>query len=303
MSNFFNSKDEVMDRVSKEIIHTSDFFKLNEVPMQRNHTLRAKRVAKELSGTFLATGLEVSLVEYPNGKREILNGNTRKHVWMHYDNYGVKAPSHLFATVYKLDDINDVRAHYYSVDSSTAVENSKHKIQGYCRELGIELTDRKLMTGTFTKALEAVANFYVTEDGDFISGNMKSVISEFKDEIIALDTLGITGSHISNQPLIAAALMVLKKYGAHNKKVWDMLVELKNGHGNRVGSECDGLFFIKYELPSDKYLGDSWGKTDGVSLPQNMNYILYCLDKYLDGEMFSRLGSKSKGYYETFWEE
>jgi len=303
MSKFFNSKDEVMDAVSKEIIHTSDFFKLNEVPMQRNHTLRAKKVAKELTNSFLATGLEVSLVEYPTGKREILNGNTRKHVWMHYDNYGVQAPSHLFATVYKVDDKNQVSSLYYSVDSSVAVENSKHKIQGYCRELGIELTDRKFMTGTFTKALEAIAAHYVTEDGDYVSGNMKAIISEFKDEILTLDSLGISGSSISNQPLIAACLMVLKKYGAHNKKVLDMLVELKNGHGNRTGSECDGLFFIKYELPSEKYLGDSWGKTDGVSLPMNMNYILYCLDKYLDGEMFSRLGSKKNGYYETFWEE
>lgn len=303
MNSFFNSKDEVMGRVSKEIIHTSDFFKYNEVPMQRNHSLRAKKVAKELTNSFLATGLEVSLVEYPNGKREILNGNTRKHIWMNYDDFGVKVPSHLFATVYQVEDKNDVSALYYSVDSSAAVENSKHKIQGYCRELGIELTDRKLMTGTFTKALEAIATHYITEDGDIISGNMKSVISEFKDEIVALDNLGITSSSISNQPLIAAALMVLKKYGSHNKKVWDMLVELKNGHGNRTGSECDGLFFIKYELPSDKYLGDTWGKTDGVSLPMNMNYILYCLDKYLDGEMFSRIGSKVHNYYETFWEE
>ncbi|MCP3698864.1 MAG: hypothetical protein GY920_09975 [Aliivibrio sp.] len=298
--NSFDSKD-VMETVSKETIRTADFFKLDEVPMQRNHTLRAKKVAKELTSSFLPTGLEVSIVEYSNGKRQILNGNTRKHVWMHYDNYGVKAPSHLFATVYKVDSKNMVRSLYYSIDSSVAVENSKHKIQGYCRELGIELTDRKFMTGTFTKALEAIAAHYVTEDGDYINGNMKAIISEFKDEIVALDTLGISGSNISNQPLIAACLMVLKKYGAHNKKVWDMLVELKNGHGNRTGSECDGLFFIKYELPTR--LGDTWGKTDGVSLPSNLNLILYCLDKYLDGTMFSKIGCTKDRYFETFWED
>jgi hypothetical protein len=305
MSKFFSTKDVVMDRISKETIRTADFFKLNEVPMQRNQSLRASKVAKVLGSTtsFLPTGLEVALVEYPNGKREILNGNTRKEVWMNYDKYGIVAPDYLLATVYQVKDVNDVATLYYSVDSSDATETTKHKIQGWCREFGIELSDRKLMGGTFTKALEAVAQYYITEDGIPLRGNAKNTIREFSEELLVMDRIGIQGSNISNQPIIAACLMVLKKYGAHNKKVYDMIVDLKNGMGSRTGKECDGLFFIKYELPSSNYLGESWGKTDGVSLPLNMSHILYCLDKYLDGQTFSRIGSKVHGYFETFWED
>lgn len=303
MNKFFEI-DAIAENVSKETIRTADFFKLDEVPMQRNHSLRASKVAKVLKSTtsFLPTGLEVSLVEYPEGRREILNGNTRKHVWMHYDQYGVTAPSHLLATVYKVKDINDVRILYYSVDSSEAVETSKHKIQGYCNELGLQLTDRKLMGGTFTKALEVIANNYVDEDGVPIKGNMKLTINEFIDEIEVLDRIGIQGSEINTQPLIAASLMLLKKYGAHNKKVYNTIVDLKNGNVNKNGKEADGLFFIKYELPT-RYLGDTWGKTDGISLPLNMNYILYCLDKQLDGIMFSRIGSTVENYYSEFWDD
>ena len=100
---FFETKD-VMINISKEVISTADFIKLEPVPMQRNHALRAKRLAKLFNSTsyFIPTGLDVAIAEYPDGKRQILNGNTRAYVWMHYDEFGVVAPYKLIATIHKV---------------------------------------------------------------------------------------------------------------------------------------------------------------------------------------------------------
>ena len=86
---FFDSKDLMENKVKKEVLPTSDLFKLPPIFCQRNHELRAKKVAKEIAkNPFLGTGLEVALVEYPNGNREIANGNTRLHIWENFFPWG-----------------------------------------------------------------------------------------------------------------------------------------------------------------------------------------------------------------------
>jgi len=301
---FFETKD-VMTKVSKEVINTADFIKLEPVEMQREHKLRAKRLAKQLNSTshFIPTGLEVAIAEYPNGTRKVLNGNTRAWVWTHYDDFGVVAPDKLYATVHHVKDKKETERVYLTYDSSEAVENNKHRIQGHFRELGIQLTDPTLMAGTMGKALEAMTAYYETEEGVPLKGNNKLAISEFSEAILALDRIGVSRSFLAKQSVIAACLMMLHKYGAHNKKVLDMISDLKNTKGISNGDVCDGIHFIKYELQDKKYLGDTFAKTDAKSLPENMNYILYCLDKQLHGLMFNKIGSKVHSFYSEFWED
>lgn len=289
--------------VSKETIKTADFFKYDEVPMQRNHELRANSVAKELlKNPFLLSGLEVSLVEYPDGKRQIANGNTRKFIWMNYDDFGVQIPSHLYATIYKVKDVNDVKKIYDSFDSQLAVENSKHKITGHYRQIGLAFSDRTLAAGQIGKALEYVGNGYITENGFQLNGkkNVYDVITEFRDELLALDKIKI-GQYLKGQSTIAATLMVMKKYGTHNPRVREMIKNLKVGAGSYNGNSGDGVYWIVNKLPTKEYLGDAWGKTDGISMPKNLSYILYCMDKFIDDESISKIGGSVHTYYETFW--
>lgn len=301
--NYFDSQALMGKSVSKDTIKTADFFKYDEVPMQRNHEVRAAYVAKELlKNPFILSGLEVALVEYPDGKREIANGNTRKFIWMNYDDFGVPVPSHLYATIYKVNDLEDVKRLYYSFDSQLAVENSRHKITGHYRQLGLNFSDRTLASGGTSKAFEYIGNGYITSNGQQLNGkrNVYDVITEFREELLALDKIKI-GQHLRGQAIIASTLMVMKKYGTHNPRVKELIKNLKVGAGSYNGNSGDGVYWIVNKLSSKEYCGDSWNKTDGVSMPKCLSHILYCMDKFIDDESISKIGGSVHTYYENFW--
>ena len=295
---FFDSKDLMENKVTKEVLPTSDLFKISPIFCQRNHVLRAKKVAKEIAkNPFLGTGLEVALVEYPNGNREIANGNTRLYIWENFDEFGVDIPSHLLVTTYKVTNKEEAKRIYDSFDSMTATENSKHKIQGKYRQLGLNFSDRTISTGTIGKALTYGCAGYVDEDGETLSGkDMLKNIVNFREELLVLDSIGLGGKALKGQPIIAAALMVLKKYGFTNPKVKVLLKNLKKGTPSKYDQ---GDYFIINELPNK--LGESWGKTDGQSMPNNLNYILYCMDKFIDGDSIKAFGKSVRSYYDNFW--
>lgn len=304
MFKFFDT-DSVMNAITREKMLTADFFKYDEVRMNRNSEARASKIAKELSRTpFIPSGLEVALVQYQDGTRKILNGNTRKWVWMNYSDYGVAAPSHVYATIYNVTDEREVESLYYSFDSSVAVETSKHKIQGYYKVLGLAFRDAKLASGMLTKALQAITHNYVTEDGDQFSykTNPLNVIAEFRDELLELDKLGTTG--IKNQAVLAGILMTMKKYGTKSPRIKKLVFNIKNGLTEVNGVHgADGCHYINFELNKRDYLGDMWGKTDGNSLPQNMNYILYCMERYMEDSLIKRIKFGKDTPYDNFWND
>lgn len=295
---FFESKDLMENKVKKEVLNTADLFKLPPIFCQRNHELRASKVAKEIAkNPFLGTGLEIALVEYPNGNREIANGNTRLYIWENFDEFGVNVPSHLFVTTYKVDNKQEAKRIYDSFDSMTATDNSKHKIQGIYRTLGLNFSDRTISTGTIGKGITYACDGYVDEDGETLNGKeMLKNIANFREELLVLDKIGLGGKALKGQPTIAAALMVLKKYGYQNPKVKILLNNLKKGTPTNYDQ---GDYHIINELPNK--LGDAWGKTDGQSMPNNLNYILYCMDKFIDGESIKAYGKLVHTYYDNFW--
>jgi len=296
---FFNSKDLMENQVYKEVLPTSDLFKLPPIFCQRNHELRASKVAKEIAkNPFLPTGLEIALVEYPNGNREIANGNTRLYIWQNFDEFGVNAPSHLLTTTYKVCNKEDARRIYESFDSMTATETSKHKITGIYRQLGLTPSDRTIAMGMVGKAFSYGCVGYVDEDGETLNGKeMLKNIANFREELNTLDSIGLGGKSLKGQPIIAASLMVLKKYGYNNPKVKVLLKNLKNGTPSNYDQ---GDYYIINELPTR--LGDTWGKTDGNSMPINLNHILYCMDKFIDGEPIQRFSKVVNTYYSNFWD-
>lgn len=304
MSQFFDT-DGMMTTITREKMSIGDFFKYDEVRMNRNSEARAGKIAKELArNPFIPTGLEVAIVEYPNGVRKILNGNTRKAVWMNYDEYGVPAPNYVLATIYKVTNEKEVEQLYYSFDSSVAVETSKHKIQGYYKVLGLAFNDPKLASGMLTKAFQAVTHNYVTEDGEQFSHktNPLNVIAEFRDELLQLDKFGVTG--IKNQAILASILMTMKKYGTKSPRIKQLVFNIKNGLTEVNGVHgADGCHYINYELNKKDYLGDAWGKTDGISLPQNMNYILYCMERYMEDSLIKRIKFGKETPYDNFWND
>ena len=76
--NFFDNQNS---GIHLETVTLGEFSQYRAISCQRDVELRANRVKKMLKKKWLQTHGMGDVVEYPDGSRERINGNTRVYVW------------------------------------------------------------------------------------------------------------------------------------------------------------------------------------------------------------------------------
>jgi len=289
-----------------------DFLDLPPVFCQRQTEYRAPKIKKLLREKFFESHLDVAIFEYPNGKRVRGNGNTRADIWpgMIKDGESELVPEYVHATIYSIDNDKDAKKLYYTFDSDDSVEKAPDKITGVYRALGLhgKFNNTKIAKGTIGKSL-SYASFNRVSNASTNQTNWFEIIEDFKDELLALDKLGPKKVFDSN--IIFASLMMLKQYGTTNKRLIDGLKQLNSG---AKGAQCptngtDGITFILEEWTTDSIF-ETKG-TDGISFPRQQDFLLYCLERWMEKKnvkIYRRPseGKSGKGrrksMYDSFWE-
>ena len=120
------------ENVTTRVLTIEEFLDLPPVPMQRNTEERAKQSkVKKMLRTLKPTHLEVAIVElkkdckyydtvYKKGTKYIANGNTRKLFWL--NNLSDAIPANVNATVYQVNDMEEVRDIYNMYDNPDTSE-------------------------------------------------------------------------------------------------------------------------------------------------------------------------------------
>ena len=294
--------DNEKSGVRLETIKLEEFSGYNAISCQRDVELRAARVKKMLQKKWLATHGMGDIVEYPDGTRERINGNTRVYVW-NQPGYAGKIPSHIQVTVYPVKNLEEAKELYYTIDSSDAVEKTKDKITGYYRYLRLQFNTRRLAAGRIVKCLEYGA--WNTPPQRDEEGTPKSptqvdaleAVQYFQEELKALDAIGFKGSNkIFNTSVITAALMALKTYGASNKRLLEGLQKLSDQERGSSSPKkgTDGMTKIIEECLEKKQFPDGL-LTDAISLPRQLDFFLYCITKYMEEENVRQYRRPSTG--------
>ena len=312
--NFFDNENP---DVRNETVALEEFSGYKAISCQRDVELRAPRVRKMLKKKWLSTHGMGDVVEYPDGTRERINGNTRVYVWN--QPYAGPIPSHVSITIYSVKNEEEAKALYYTIDSSDAVEKNKDKITGYYRQLGLVFDTRKIAAGQIVKVLE-YAGWNTPPQRDkngpvpVTAIDRFEVVQYFQEELKALDAIGFKGGNkVFKTHLITAALMALKTYGVTNERLLaglHQLEALERGPSSPK-SGTDGMTKIIEEYVEKRQFPDGLS-TDDVGLPRQLDFFLYCVCKYMEGENVrqyrrpSSEGSTGKGrrqsLYTTWWE-
>jgi len=298
-----------------EIVPINDFMTIPPVYCQRQTQFRKVTTKKLLKKKWYPTHAAVEIFEYPDGRRVCANGNTRAACWKDFEEEGSfeLIPEHVIATIYPVNNDEEAKGLYYTIDSADSVEKNPHKITGVFRSFNMlhKLKSKVFAKGGVAKSLEYCSAG--RESGNSKPLNWFSIIEDFKEEIIALDAInpitGQTGHYDVN--IICAALMMLKRHGSKNTRLLSGLKQLKNGDkGSQSKAQgTDGITKILEEWQTHKQF-ERIG-TNGDDFPPQQDFLIWCFEKWMSAENCKIYRKPSAGigkgcranFYETFWDD
>lgn len=298
----FIPKFKTTDLINEDVIKTHR--------LQRDHKKRLKKMQvhfrKKLPTLYNFSIMNVTNHIFGNYEGETINvepgiymvdGHTRREDIIQSlkkgeDNY----PPEVSVTMYDVHDFSSYKDIYYSFDSDDAVEKSNEKIVAACQAMGIFLNAPTGKSGGFGTALNIA---YPGSSSDSIL----SKIAYFKDEIIALDEIGLfkpSAKEFKSQCLMAAGLMALKYYNqpdASRARIIGGLSQLALAKKTiaDLGDKTHwyGLDMIQYEFlvaPGTWIPAEYHRKTSYTALLPQMNFFWYCIENYMNKKKKSKDG-------------
>jgi hypothetical protein len=314
-----NNKLKKVDfnNVKMEQMSIEDFLQLPEVPMQRNTEGRASKIkVKKMLRILKAPHLEVSLVKlvkdcvyygkkYKKGWTAIVNGNTRKYYWV--NNLTDKIPNNVNATIYFVENMEEVRDIYNMFDNPDSSERNQEKLYGILSGLyNFEPNCSKVIKGEFLTGLHYAC--YKLDPAKYNQPNIKSEnlpfeVKEFIEEIKVFDKICLTPRNW-DQALVCAALMSLKRYGLSNLKLMECFKRIDQRQMNTTVSEQDGATHICLEWKTDEKFpskGTSWNRPNGFS--DTVPFALYWIEKFMQDKKQMQFGRGWETTATTWFDE
>jgi hypothetical protein len=308
----FEFKNIEMERLAIE-----EFFDMPAVPMQRDTEGRAsKPKVKKMLKFLKAPHLEISLVrltkdcvyygkKYKKGWSGIVNGNTRKYYWL--NNLTDKIPSYVNATIYSVENMEEVRDIYNMFDNPDSAEKNQEKAYGILSGLySFEPTCSKIQKGEFLTGLHFAC--YKFNPAKYNQPNIKAEhlpfeVKEFIEEIKAFDEICLTPRNW-DQALVCAAFMALKRYGLKNDRLLECFRRIDQRQMDTTVSEQDGATHISLEWKTNEKFeskGTSWSKPNGFG--QTVPFALYWIEKFMNNKKQMQFGKGWETTADTWFNE
>ena len=309
-------------------ISLEDFQKMIQIDIQRNIEHRIPKITKHLTTNPLPNHLHVASVTYPDPNnseiilKRSIDGHGRKASWAKLEADGIEVPEVLLETEYKASSYEEAKKIYYAIDSQDSVETAGDKFTGVCSKLGLDFNTSKLQKGGIGKAVQYGAKGTKALNGHtkINNDNRENVVELFSDALEHIDKMdiGSKNKRFSHQAMWAACLMIITKFGFSNR-VKEGIYRLINGNTNSSNVDpkiADAMTHINVEWskPRDEgVLANCRGLTDAVSLPLQLDYLLFHWDRWLDNSddynknkwksQQKHTNSKYRGnyYYNSFW--
>jgi len=314
----FKWVDFPMPSSSAQTRNTTEFLKLQPVPINRDFVERAKKLVKNLSQVITFKQNEVDVIKYTgpskfdtkhgtwiNNQEYVLNGNTRAYVWRLYTNgqtlgtvTQLSVPKKVVVNVYESDDITSIVNAYDTIDSPESVETSSATLSGVLRAQNMNKLDSiKLKTGKFVMALNISAPTSSKFGYQAINGDVYNQVNEMKDFIRQFDVLKITGKGALSTQLSMGVAFLAGKFAGINDNMYSTAlvklskINLKKDVEKIINMDAkDGIDYIIKGAVMNPY----GGKLLRQALPYAsglfndrtgaLNYLAACWKSYLDGE-------------------
>jgi len=297
----------MLETVSTMEMDYENFIRLLEVPMQRNTEERLK-TAKHLRVlrpehcivhlVRLTKDCTVKGKLYRKGTLMRVDSNTRAMTWDEGKSDAI--PEKVLAIIYDWETMDEVKECYNCFDSSEATEKNQQKLYGIITGMyNYQPKSQRLTQGIILSGLNKACHFMYPDrwnQSSVKAQNLEGMVGPWIADgtLQALDEImANTPKEGWNQPFIAAALMSLKYYGPNDPvllSAWEDIIEER---GNFKNTNKDGVSHIIYEWMKGKFFKDVsiCKDTKWENMNRTVSYILYWIDKYMEGEELQRVGN------------
>jgi hypothetical protein len=229
--------------------------KLDPVSINRNTEIRLEKVAKRLRKKYLPTHSIIivghvtkAFDSYKKNDMFRLDGNTR------FDIYKIEPdliPKGLFTVIIlDLDNWEDTKEIYYSIDNTDAAEKVNEKITGIFKYLKYDPVSKIIRNGKIKRAIDFVAKYDIDSDGLRVDTNytLEDKITRYFEVIEYLDNSEVTNSKIHSAGLLACLIMVGMKYGVEHERYGLLCSNIRFGFSSyHDENEVDGAYYV-YEF-------------------------------------------------------
>jgi len=234
--------------------------KLEPVSINRNTELRLEKVAKRLRKKYLPTHSVITVGHvtkafdsYKKNDMFRLDGNTRFDIYKIEPDLIPKVP--FTVIIIDLDNWEDTKDIYYSIDNIDASEKPNEKITGVFKYLKYDPVSKVIRNGNIKRAIDFISKYDTDSNGLRIQTNysLEDKISRYFDVIRVLDISEVTSSKVHSAGLLACLIMVGMKYGVDNERYGLLCLNLKYGFTTHHDeNEVDGAYYV-YEFLYNTY--------------------------------------------------
>lgn len=285
--------------------------KLKPIKINRDTEPRLKKVSKLLAKKYLPTHSVIyvgkvikSFGKYKIGEYFRFDGNTRFNIYELKPELIPTVP--FLVIIYDVDNLEDMKSIYYSIDSENSVEKSNEKITGIHRYKNYKAFSPVIRDGKYKRAVEIACRYGNDNKGIYLqTADFYDVqLNHYWDVVTHIDKLGIENTKKQNPDtrystiMFGCLLMVGKKYGVNHKRFNLLYNNFKNGI-TQINNDkfIDGVSYVYIKMFS-RY-NETWTKSDCYNVVKNpiATQALYCFDMFMKGEYIPKgktLMSESK---------
>lgn len=202
-------------------------------PRQRDTARHARKAAFRHLKTDSVTQRFVAAADL-HGELIKLDGHTRALLWK---DQKLAAPDHVLATIYHVDNAEDVKELYTHFDNAYASENATDRVLGAYHEWGVPAKSSLLQEGGITAAFNVILhtgtsykNLVTTYD----------LVGFFATELTIIDSFDLPKSKFPGG-VIAGMLVTVRVYG---EGAMDFYVRYAQNKGNKIEQERDGVMAL-----------------------------------------------------------
>ena len=284
---------DLTEKIDTVKIGFSQFEKITQCPVQRNHDKRAKeKKTREKLSILQPQHCIVSVailnedsydptsgVTYMKDTMFLIDGHTRRKFWQL--GYSDKIPEYVIASKFSVDSIKELRELYYTYDNSSNTEKPADLAYGACRLLNLQLTNHKLYeVSAFTWAAHFYNKNIFTKSSSYDGFGLSHIYSVFKSEVEFLDSFKWNAPYKIHSWIRTAALLFMKKY--NNDEVTKEIVKrvfTDDFQGKDAEGRLDGVTHLIQWL---KKPDEEWAQSF-ATIPVFVEKSLYWLNQaYLE---------------------
>jgi len=281
--------------IKTELWSYEELSKLEPVSINRDTEIRLEKVSKRLRKKYLPTHSIITVGHvtkpfdtYKENDMFRLDGNTRFDIYKIEPDLIPKVP--FMVIIIDLDNWEDTKDIYYSIDNTDAAEKTNEIVTGVFRYLKYDPISQTMKNGKIKRAIDFVAKNDIDSNGLRVSKYpLEKQIMRYFDVIVELDKSGVTNMKRKSAGIFACLIMVGMKYGVEHERFGLLCNNLKFGFSSfHDENEVDGAYYV-YDILYN-YYKDYWSDYGVFNLNKSpiVMRTLYGFDMFMKNIKISK---------------